>query len=64
MGNKRPFRNELNDIISEQQNEIYRLVDENNHLRKASKEQRILNGRLRDENKELTQKVRAYDVDY
>ena len=58
------FRNELDDIINDKLDEIFRLSDENKHLRKASQEQRRINGQLREENKELTQRVRALQVDY
>jgi len=58
------FRTELDDIINDQLDEIFRLSDENKHLRKASQEQRRINGQLREENKELTQRVRALQVDY
>ena len=58
------FRNELDDIINDQLDEIFRLSDENKHLRKASQEQKRINGQLREENKELIQRVRALQVDY
>ena len=58
------FRTELDDIINDQLDEIFRLSDENKHLRKSSQEQRRINGQLREENKELTQRVRALQVDY
>ena len=58
------FRAELDDIIREQQDEILRLSDENRHLRKASQEQRRINGELREENRTLTQMVRAFNADY
>ena len=58
------FRTELDDIINDQLDEIFRLSDENKHLRKASQEQKRINGQLREENKELTQRVRALQVDY
>ena len=58
------FRTELDDIINDQLDEIFRLSDENKHLRKASQEQRRINGQLREEHKELTQRVRALQVDY
>ena len=58
------FRNELDDIIDDQLDEILRLSDENKHLRKASQEQRRINGELREENKELLQKLRALEADY
>ena len=58
------FRTELDEIINEQLDEIARLSDENRHLRKASQEQRRLNGELREENTGLKQKVRALTPDY
>ena len=58
------FRTELDDIINDQLDEIFRLSDENKHLRKASQEQRRINGELREENRELTQKLRAREADY
>jgi len=58
------FRTELDDIIEDQLDEILRLSDENKHLRKASQEQRRINGELREENKEITQKLRALEADY
>ena len=58
------FRTELDEIINEQLDEIARLSDENKHLRKASQEQRRLNGELRVENTGLKQKVRALTPDY
>ena len=58
------FRTELDEIINEQLDEIARLSDENKHLRKASQEQRRLNGELREENTGLKQKVRAVTPDY
>ena len=58
------FRNELDDIIDDQLDEILRLSDENKHLRKASQEQRRINGELREENKGLLQKLRAREADY
>ena len=58
------FRTELDDIINDQLDEIFRLSDENKHLRKASQEQKRINGQLREENKELIQRVRALQVDY
>ena len=58
------FRTELDEIIEEQQDEILRLSDENRHLRKASQEQRRINGELREENRTLTQMVRAFNADY
>ena len=45
------FRTELDDIINDQLDEIFRLSDENKHLRKASQEQRRINGELREENR-------------
>ena len=58
------FAGELEAIIDEQMDEIFRLKDENNHFRKASQEQRSLNGQLREENTELLQKLRALEADY
>ena len=58
------FRTELDEIINEQLDEIARLSDENKHLRKASQEQRRLNGELRGENTILKQQVRSLQVDY
>ena len=58
------FRTELDEIINEQLDEIARLSDENRHLRKASQEQRSINGALREDIKVLTQTVRALQVDY
>ena len=58
------FRNELDEIINEQGDEIARLTDENRHLRKASQEQRRINGELRGENTILKQQVRALTPDY
>ena len=58
------FRTELDEIINEQLDEIARLSDDNRHLRKASQEQRRLNGELREENTGLKQKVRALTPDY
>jgi methyl-accepting chemotaxis protein len=58
------FRTELDEIINEQLDEIARLSDENKHLRKASQEQRRINGELREDVKELTQRVRSLEVDY
>jgi len=58
------FRTELDDIIEDQLDEILRLSDENKHLRKASQEQRRINGELREENREITQKLRALEADY
>ena len=58
------FRAELDDIINDQLDEIFRLSDENKHLRKASQDQRRINGELREENRELTQKLRALEADY
>ena len=58
------FRTELDEIINEQLDEIARLSDENRHLRKASQEQRSINGALREDTKVLTQTVRALQVDY
>ena len=60
----RTFRTELDEIINEQLDEIARLSDENKHLRKASQEQRRLNGELRGENTILKQQVRSLQVDY
>jgi FtsZ-binding cell division protein ZapB len=58
------FRTELDEIINEQLDEIARLSDENKHLRKASQEQRRINGELRGENTILKQQVRSLQVDY
>ena len=58
------FRTELDEIINAQLDEIAGLSDENKHLRKASQEQRRLNGELREENTGLKQKVRALTPDY
>ena len=58
------FRTELDEIINEQLDEIARLSDENRHLRKASQEQRRLNGELREEVSTLKQRVSALTPDY
>ena len=58
------FRTELDEIINEQQDEIARLSDENRHLRKASQEQRRINGELREHNAKLLHQVRALEPDY
>ena len=47
------FTKELQDTIAEQKLDIERLTIENNLLRKASEQQRNLNGRLRQELKDL-----------
>ena len=47
------FLKELQDTIAEQKLDIERLTIENNLLRKASEEQRELNGQLRQELKDL-----------
>ena len=51
-------------IIEEQQDEIFRLSDENEHLRKASQDQRRLNGVLREENSSLRKELAALVPDY
>jgi predicted RNase H-like nuclease (RuvC/YqgF family) len=58
------FRAELDEIIREQEDEILRLSDENRHLRKASQEQRRINGELRAENSSLVQQVHALSPEY
>ena len=58
------FTGELASIINEQQEEIARLKDENRHFRKASQEQRSINGQLREENTTLLQQLRAIEPDY
>ena len=47
------FTKELQDTIAEQKLNIERITIENNLLRKASEQQRELNGRLRQELKDL-----------
>ncbi len=47
------FLKELQDTIAEQKLDIERLTIENNLLRKASEQQREINGRLRQELKDL-----------
>jgi FtsZ-binding cell division protein ZapB len=51
-------------IIDEQQDEIFRLWDENHHLRKTSQDQRRINGALREENSSLRKELFALVVDY
>ena len=61
---KDSFINELYVIIHDLEDEVGRLYNENGLLRAASVEQRNINGSLREENKELTQKLRALEADY
>ena len=58
------FTKELQDTIAEQKLNIERLTIENNLLRKASEQQRELNGRLRKELKDLNYHcdVISYDL--
>ena len=58
------FTKELQDTIAEQRLDIERLTVENNLLRKASEQQRELNGRLRQELKDLNYHcdVISYDL--
>ena len=58
------FTKELQDTITEQKLNIERLTIENNLLRKASEQQRELNGRLRQELKDLNYHcdVISYDL--
>ena len=58
------FTKELQDTIAEQKLNIERLTIENNLLRKASEQQRNLNGRLRQELKDLNYHcdVISYDL--
>ena len=56
--------NEMYVIIHDLEDEVGRLYNENGLLRAASVEQRNINGSLREENKELTQKLRALEADY
>ena len=58
------FTKELQDTIAEQKLNIERLTIENNLLRKASEQQRELNGRLRQELKDLNYHcdVISYDL--
>ena len=58
------FTKELQDTIAEQRLDIERLTVENNLLRKASEQQRELNGRLRKELKDLNYHcdVISYDL--
>jgi len=51
----RTFVSELNGIIEELQEELERIKIENRLLRKASQEQRGINGQLREENTTLLQ---------
>jgi hypothetical protein len=52
------FASRLKDIVEEQQDELDRLKIENRLLRKASQEQRGINGALREENTILEQQLR------
>jgi regulator of replication initiation timing len=52
------FVSQLKDIVEEQQEELNRLKIENRLLRKASQEQRGINGELREENTILAQQLR------
>jgi hypothetical protein len=52
------FASRLKDVVEEQQEELDRLKIENRLLRKASQEQRGINGALREENTILTQQLR------
>ena len=54
----RTFVSELNGIIEELQEELERIKIENRLLRKASQEQRGINGELREENTILAQQLR------
>ena len=58
------FTKELQDTIAEQKLNIERLTIENNLLRKASEQQRELNGQLRKELKDLNYHcdVISYDL--
>jgi FtsZ-binding cell division protein ZapB len=58
------FAGELEAIIDELQEDISRLKDENRRFRKASQEQRGLNGQLREENATLLKQLRALEPDY
>jgi dsDNA-specific endonuclease/ATPase MutS2 len=58
------FVSELESIIEELQEEVFKLKDENRHFRKASQEQRGINGQLREENATLLQQLRAIEPDY
>ena len=61
---KDSFINELYVIIHDLEDEVGRLYNENGLLRAASVEQRNINGSLREEYKELVQKLRALEADY
>jgi hypothetical protein len=52
------FASRLKNIVEEQQDELDRLKIENRLLRKASQEQRGINGALREENTILEQQLR------
>ena len=56
--------NEMYVIIHDLEDEVGRLQNENGLLRAASEEQRNINGLLREEYKELVQKLRALEADY
>ena len=60
----RTFVSELNGIIEELQDELERIKIENRLLRKASQEQRGINGQLREENTTLLQQLHAIEPDY
>jgi len=60
----RTFVSELNGIIEELQEELERIRIENRLLRKASQEQRGINGQLREENTTLLQQLHAIEPDY
>jgi len=60
----RTFVSELNGIIEELQEELERIKIENRLLRKASQEQRGINGQLREENTTLLQQLHAIEPDY
>ena len=60
----RTFVSELNGNIEELQEELERIRIENRLLRKASQEQRGINGQLREENTTLLQQLHAIEPDY
>ena len=58
------FASEMEGIIEELQEELERIKIENRLLRKASQEQRGINGQLREENTTLLQQLHAIEPDY